>query len=75
MKPAMLVRHGSRRRRSQRLSKPQVAGLMLIIGLCVGYVYFVTHSPQLSQVQICATVLQRDLASLFKVTDPSSRAY
>lgn len=39
-----------RRRRATKLQPLQVAGLLLLLTLCVSYVYFVSHSPQLSQV-------------------------
>ncbi len=42
--------HGPRRRRSAKLSPLQVAGLFLMVALCGAYIYFVSHSPQLSQV-------------------------
>ena len=45
--------HGPRRRRNSKLTPPQAAGLLLIVGLCAAYLYFVSQlgDEELSEVR------------------------
>ncbi len=48
-----------RRRQQQQMSSPQIAGLVTIVGLCAGYLYFVSHSPLIMKVSVAEATFRR----------------